>query len=67
MVNAGNFPGSVSTSAVYFRPGTGEQGAAQELGAEFGLRVEPRSAGVADAAQGLLVVVNEDYVPRSAR
>ena len=34
--------GNIAHSTAYFRPGTPEESAAQELGREFGLRVEPR-------------------------
>ena len=62
--SAGNIP----TSTVYFRPGTGEEAAAQELGQEFGLRVEPRFNGLDEASPGVIVIVTNDYQPgRKAR
>ena len=57
--SAGNIP----TSTVYFRPGTGEEAAAQELGQEFGLRVEPRFNGLDEASPGVIVIVTNDYRP----
>nr|WP_239028606.1 LytR C-terminal domain-containing protein [Pseudonocardia acidicola] len=61
----GNYPsGIISTSTVYYRPGTDEQAAAQLLGSQFGLRVEPRFAGLDDASPGLIVIVTNDYQRR---
>ena len=58
----GNYPsGIIPTSTVYYRPGTGEQAAAQRIGTEFGLRAEPRFAGLDDASPGLIVIVTNDY------
>ncbi len=61
----GNYSGGIiPTSTVYFRPGTGENAAAQQLGSEFGLRVEPRFSGLDDASPGLIVIVTNDYQRR---
>lgn len=61
----GNYPGGIiPTSTVYFRPGSGEEVAARQLGSEFGLRVEPRFAGLGDATPGLIVIVTNDYQRR---
>ncbi|MCP2260588.1 LytR cell envelope-related transcriptional attenuator [Streptoalloteichus tenebrarius] len=58
----GNYPGGViPTTTVYYRPGTAEQAAAEELGRQFGIRVEPRFDGIADASPGLIVIVTNDY------
>ena len=54
----------IPTSTVYYRPGTGEQSSAQQIGTEFGLRAEPRFAGLADASPGLIVIVTDDYQRR---
>lgn len=60
-----NYPsGVIATSTVYFRPGTNEQSAASSLGSQFGLRVEPRFAGIDDATPGLIVIVTNDYQKR---
>lgn len=56
--------GTIPTSTVYFRPGSGEEAAARQLGSEFGLRVEPRFAGLGDASPGLIVIVTNDYQRR---
>ena len=58
----GNYPqGVIPTSTVYYRPGTGEQGAALAIGREFGLRVEPRFAGIRDASPGVIVIATNNY------
>jgi hypothetical protein len=58
----GGYPGAViPTSTVYYRPGTGEQAAAQEIGRAFGLRVEPRFSGIQSATPGVIVVVTKEY------
>jgi hypothetical protein len=62
-----NYPSSegiIPTSTVYFRPGTGEEGSAQRIGSEFGLRAAPRFAGLTDASPGLIVIVTNDYQKR---
>lgn len=55
--------GNIPHSTAYFRPGTAEESAAQELGREFGLRVEPRFAGIQESSDGVIVIVTEDYKP----
>jgi hypothetical protein len=55
--------GVVEHSTAYFRPGTSEEAAAQELGREFGLRVEPRFPGIAQSSEGVIVIVTQDYKP----
>jgi hypothetical protein len=57
--------GIIGTSTVYYRPGTAEQTAASSLGSQFGLRVEPRFAGIDDATPGLIVIVTNDYQKRA--
>jgi hypothetical protein len=57
-----NYPsGIIPTSTVYYRPGTNEQAAAAALGGQFGMRVEPRFAGLTEASPGLIVIVTNDY------
>ena len=53
--------GVIAHSTAYYRPGTGEEAAAQELAREFGLRVEPRFPGIAQSSGGVIVIVTEDY------
>jgi LytR cell envelope-related transcriptional attenuator len=61
-----NYPqGTIPTSTVYYRPGTSEQAAAEAMGREFGLRVEPRFVGLDEASPGLITIVTNDYQQRS--
>jgi hypothetical protein len=53
--------GVIPTTTVYYRPGTAEQAAAERLAAEFGMRAEPRFAGIQDATPGLIVILTKDY------
>lgn len=64
VVEIGNHQGRVYETTVYFRPGTAEEATATSLGAEFGLRVEPRFAGIADASPGVIVIVTKDWAAR---
>jgi hypothetical protein len=58
----GGYPGAtIPTSTVYYRPGTEEQTTAQEIGRAFGLRVEPRFAGIQSASPGVIVIVTREY------
>jgi hypothetical protein len=58
----GNYPfGVVPTSTAYYRPGTAEQPAAQELAGEFGMRSDVRFAGIQDSSPGLIVIVTNDF------
>lgn len=56
--------GIIAASTVYYRPGTAEQSAASSLASQFGLRVEPRFAGIDDATPGLIVIVTNNYQKR---
>jgi hypothetical protein len=57
-----NYPfGIISTTTVYYRPGTAEQGIAEALGQEFNLRVNPRFEGLKDATPGVIVIVTNDF------
>lgn len=62
VVEVGNYSrGTIPTSTVYYQHETGQRAAAETLGREFGLRVEPRFAGIRDASPGLVVIVTRDY------
>jgi hypothetical protein len=56
--------GIIPTSTVYYRPGTAEQGAADALARQFGMRSEPRFSGIEDATPGIIVIVTKDYQQR---
>lgn len=61
----GNYAqGNIATSTVYYRAGTSEQAAARSLASSFGMRAEPRFAGIADASPGLIVILTKDFQRR---
>ncbi|GAB2933188.1 hypothetical protein GCM10027047_32010 [Rhodococcus aerolatus] len=61
-VTVGNYPqGIIPTSTVYYRPGTAEQAAAQQIASTFGTRVEQRFAGLEDASPGVILIVTNDF------
>jgi LytR cell envelope-related transcriptional attenuator len=62
VVEVGNYAwGTIPTTTVYYQENTDQQTSAQALGAEFGMRVEPRFAGIANVGPGLVVIVTNDY------
>ncbi|WP_200175488.1 LytR C-terminal domain-containing protein [Tomitella cavernea] len=61
VAHVGNYnDGEVPRSAVYYGDGAGEKAAAQKVGAELGLPVEPRFAGIVSASPGVIVIVTAD-------
>ena len=62
VVEVGNYPwGTIPVSTVYYRPGTGEQGAADAIAGEFGLRSEPRFDGIQSASPGVIVIATNNW------
>jgi hypothetical protein len=62
VTEVGNYPyGVIPESTVYFRPGTEEEGAAQSLAVQFGVRTLPRFEGIQDASPGLIVIVTRNW------
>lgn len=58
VAHVGNYDeGEVPHSAVFYGPGTDEKAAAEEVGAQLGLPVEPRFAGISDATPGVIVIL----------
>lgn len=58
----GNFArGVVPTTTVYFRPGTGEQAAAEKAAKHFDAQAQPRFEGVGDSSPGLIAIITNDY------
>ncbi|ANY10051.1 hypothetical protein AFB00_13615 [Pseudonocardia sp. HH130630-07] len=53
--------GVIPTSTVYYREGSGERAAADEIAKKFGMRVEPRFDGIQDATPGVIVIVTRDF------
>ncbi|GAA5145382.1 hypothetical protein GCM10023321_03160 [Pseudonocardia eucalypti] len=65
VTEVGNYAqGNIATSTVYYRAGTSEQAAARSLASSFGMRAEPRFAGIADASPGLIVILTKDFQRR---
>ncbi|MGQ0716023.1 MAG: LytR C-terminal domain-containing protein [Pseudonocardiales bacterium] len=62
VVEVGNYArGTIPTTTAYYQDGT-DRDDAEALGAEFGMRVESRFPGIANAGPGLIVIVTNDYV-----
>ncbi|HWM03838.1 MAG TPA: LytR C-terminal domain-containing protein [Actinophytocola sp.] len=62
VIEVGNYAGGViPTTTAYYRPGTAEQAAAEDLGDNFGMRVEPRFAGISGFQSGVIVILTNDY------
>ena len=57
-----NYPsGIIPTTTAYYRPGTDEETAAKSLAAAFGMRAEPRFAGIQNSNPGVIVMITNDY------
>ncbi|TVT59057.1 LytR family transcriptional regulator [Amycolatopsis rhizosphaerae] len=57
-----NYPyGIIPTTTAYFTPGTDEETAAKALAAAFGMKAEPRFAGIQNASPGVIIIVTNDY------
>jgi LytR cell envelope-related transcriptional attenuator len=62
VVEVGNYPsGTIPTTTVYYRPGTAEQEAAEDIADDFGMRVEKRFTGLNVYPSGVIVIVTNDY------
>ncbi len=55
--------GIIATTTVYFRPGTEEEAAANQLGQQFHMRVMPRFDGIESASPGVIVIITNDFSP----
>ena len=55
--------GIIATTTVYFRPGTDEEAAANQLGQQFHMRVMPRFDGIQSASPGVIVIITNDFHP----
>jgi hypothetical protein len=63
VIEVGNYAqGTIPTTTAYYQEGIDQRDDAEALGAEFGMRVQPRFPGIADAGSGLIVIVTNDYV-----
>jgi LytR cell envelope-related transcriptional attenuator len=62
VVEVGNYArGTVPTTTAYYQEGTDQRAAAEALGTQFRMRVEPRFPDIANASPGLIVIVTNDY------
>lgn len=63
VIEVGNYAqGTIPMTTAYYQEGIDQRADAEALGAEFGLRVQPRFPGIADVDPGLIVIVTNDYV-----
>jgi hypothetical protein len=68
VVEVGNYSqGIIATATVYYRPGTAEEAAAREMARTYGMRVEPRFAGIQSASPGVIVIVTNDYTGKPGK
>lgn len=57
-----NYPqGVIPATTVYYRQGTAEKSAADEMARRWGMRAEPRFAGIQDATPGIIVIITKDF------
>lgn len=62
VTEVGNYSGGrIWTTTVYYQEGTDQRATAEEIGARFKMRVEPRFPGIAGAKPGIIVIVTNDY------
>jgi hypothetical protein len=67
VVGTGNYSqGIIPVTTVYFRQGTDEEAAANELAHEFGIRAEVRFEGIKDSSPGIILIVTNNYRGPSA-
>ena len=61
-VSVGNYPqGIIPTTTVYYRPGTAEQPAAQQIATALGARAQQRFDGLDVASPGVVLIVTSDF------
>ncbi len=53
--------GVIPATTVYYRPGTNEKAAADEMARRWGMRSEPRFPGIQDATPGIIVIITKDF------
>jgi len=62
VVEVANYPqGVISTTTIYYRPGTAEQATAQSLARQFGAQAQPRFPGIANASPGVIAIITKDF------
>jgi hypothetical protein len=68
VIETGNYAqGVIRESTAYYRPGTGEQGAADAVAAAFGIHSEPRFPGLANASPGVIVIATNNWGQNAQR
>lgn len=68
VAEAANYPyGIIPTTTAYFTPGTDEETAAKALATAYGMKAEPRFAGIQNASPGVIVIVTNDYQGQRAK
>jgi hypothetical protein len=62
VADVSNYPqGIIPETTAYYRPGTDEETAAKALAVQFGMRAEPRFAGIEQSSPGVIVIVTNNY------
>lgn len=62
VISVGNYPyGTIPTTTVYYRQGTAEQEAAEDIADDFGMKVQARFTGLNSFPDGVIVIVTNDY------
>jgi LytR cell envelope-related transcriptional attenuator len=62
VVSVGNYPyGTIPTTTVYYRSGTAERAAAEDIADDFGMKVDERFPGLKSFPDGVIVIVTNDY------
>ena len=58
-----NYSGGIIPTTTVYYDDESRRSAADALGENFGMRIEPRFDGIRDATPGLIVIVTNDYSP----
>ena len=53
--------GIIPATTVYYRQGTAEKQAAEQMAARWGMRAEARFSGIQDATPGIIVIITKDF------
>lgn len=62
VTQVGNYPqGKIPSSTVYYREGTEEQGTAEAIAKQVGVKAEPRFLGLRQSSPGVIMIVTQDF------
>jgi hypothetical protein len=62
VIETGNYAqGVIPASTAYYRPGTGEQGAADAVASAMGIQSAPRFPGIENASPGVIVIATNNW------